>query len=93
MERVSDLSWRQLAQVDGCTWCGRCQDACPAYLSGQPLSPKNIVLRLNGAMLSAAKANGNGATAARLHGEIIAAGELWACTTCLICEQVCPVFI
>ena len=93
VERVSDLSWRQLAQVDGCTWCGRCQDACPAYLSGQPLSPKNIVLRLNGAMLSAAKANGNGATAARLHGEIIAAGELWACTTCLICEQVCPVFI
>jgi len=90
---VTDLTWRQLVQVDGCTWCGRCQEACPANLSGQALSPKNIVLKLNGEMLHATKANGNGATARKLHGDVIAASELWACTTCMVCEQVCPVFI
>ncbi|MBM3892347.1 MAG: (Fe-S)-binding protein, partial [Verrucomicrobia bacterium] len=85
--------WRQLAQVDGCTWCGRCQEACPSNLSGLTLSPKNIVLKLNGEMLRAVKSNGNGATARKLHGEVIAANELWGCTTCMVCEQVCPVFI
>ncbi|MCX7826221.1 MAG: 4Fe-4S dicluster domain-containing protein, partial [Verrucomicrobiae bacterium] len=90
---VTDLTWRQLAQVDGCTWCGRCQEACPANLSGQALSPKNIVLKLNGEMLRAAKPNGKIGADRKLHGDVIAANELWACTTCMACEQVCPVFI
>jgi Fe-S oxidoreductase/nitrate reductase gamma subunit len=89
-EGVADaagLTWRQRVQVDGCTWCGRCQEACPANASGQPLSPKNLILKLAGAVASS-----NGSTP-KLHGDIIKANELWACTTCMVCEQVCPVFI
>ncbi len=41
---IKDYSWKNLLDLDACTQCGRCQDACPAYLSGKPLSPKWIVL-------------------------------------------------
>jgi Fe-S oxidoreductase len=33
------------------------------------------------------------ADAGRLVGDIVTAGELWACTTCGACEEACPVFI
>ena len=26
---VRDYTWRQLLQVDACTWCGKCQEVCP----------------------------------------------------------------
>ena len=35
---VRDFTWRQLLQVDACTWCGKCQEVCPANQSGFPLS-------------------------------------------------------
>jgi len=41
---IKDYTWKQLLDLDACTSCGRCQDACPAYRSGKPLSPKWIVL-------------------------------------------------
>ena len=41
---IKDYSWKQLLDLEACTSCGRCQDACPAYLSGKPLSPKWVVL-------------------------------------------------
>lgn len=41
---IEDYSWKKLLDLDACTSCGRCQDACPAYRSGKPLSPKWIVL-------------------------------------------------
>lgn len=44
--RLSDFSWKQLFDLDACTECGRCQDACPAYRSGKPLSPKQLILDL-----------------------------------------------
>lgn len=41
---IRDYSWKQLLDLDACTSCGRCQAACPAYISGKPLSPKWMVL-------------------------------------------------
>lgn len=41
---IKDYSWKQLMDLDACTSCGRCQAACPAYLTGKPLSPKWIML-------------------------------------------------
>ena len=41
---IKDYPWKNLLDLDACTQCGRCQDACPAYLSGKPLSPKWIIL-------------------------------------------------
>ena len=43
---LADLSWKQLLDVDACTKCGRCHDACPAVASGAPLSPRDLILDL-----------------------------------------------
>ena len=44
LETIKDYSWKQLLDLDACTSCGRCQEVCPAYLSGKPLSPKWLIL-------------------------------------------------
>ncbi|MGD8625808.1 MAG: heterodisulfide reductase-related iron-sulfur binding cluster [Anaerolineae bacterium] len=41
---IPHFTWKQLLDGDACTECGRCQDACPAYAAGQPLSPKKVVI-------------------------------------------------
>lgn len=41
---IKDYSWKQLLDLDACTSCGRCQDVCPAYRSGKPLSPKWVIV-------------------------------------------------
>ena len=43
---VEDLTWKSLLDVATCTECGRCQDQCPAWATGKPLSPKLLVLAL-----------------------------------------------
>ncbi|HPK53332.1 MAG TPA: 4Fe-4S dicluster domain-containing protein, partial [Smithellaceae bacterium] len=40
---LEDFTWKQIFDSDACTRCGRCQEGCPAYLSGKPLSPKKII--------------------------------------------------
>ena len=84
--QLSDLSWKQLLDGDACTECGRCQDACPAFGAGTPLSPKKLILSLRDALHH----NGNKPT---LVGEAIAKDLLWACTTCGACVHECPVLI
>jgi Fe-S oxidoreductase/nitrate reductase gamma subunit len=110
--KMGDFTWRQLIQFDACTWCGRCQEQCPAYISGSKLSPKNVVLKLADRLLKCPATNQISKPAAArpqtpaqastpasvtqatvLQNDTVAADELWACTTCRACEEVCPVFI
>jgi Fe-S oxidoreductase len=44
--RIEDFSWKGLLDFSTCTECGRCQDVCPAWATGKPLSPKLVVLGL-----------------------------------------------
>lgn len=115
VSKLTDFTWRQLLQFDACTWCGRCQEICPAFCSGSKLSPKNLIMKL-GAQLRNLKPqkeskNGNQSnnpsavatdnkvdSSSRLdikplEETIFEPSELWACTTCRACEEVCPVFI
>lgn len=41
---IKDYTWKHLLDLEACTSCGRCQNACPAYRSGKPLSPKWLIL-------------------------------------------------
>jgi len=41
--RLLEFSWKTLFDTDACLRCGRCQDNCPAYLSGKHLNPKRII--------------------------------------------------
>lgn len=97
-KRLSDFTWQQLLQLDACTKCGRCHAACPAQAGGWPLSPRDLILelrehaelRLGGrSWLHEAADRSDGAVA----GDVIKPETLWACTTCLACVEVCPVWI
>jgi Fe-S oxidoreductase len=88
---VRDLTWCQLLQVDACTWCGKCQEVCPGYSSGFPLSPRDVVQAVDAQLLrTSPKTNGE---AASLHDGRVRPAELWACCACRACEDICPVFI
>jgi Fe-S oxidoreductase len=41
---VEDLSWKNLLDGYSCTECGRCTAACPANITGKPLSPRKIIV-------------------------------------------------
>ncbi|MBI4641670.1 MAG: (Fe-S)-binding protein [Candidatus Tectomicrobia bacterium] len=87
--KLEDFSWKQLLDVDACTSCGRCQDNCPAYISGKPLSPKKLVLDLRNYLAE----RGDGGEEKALIGDVILEDELWSCTTCRACMEACPVYI
>ena len=44
--RIEDFTWKGLLDFSTCTECGRCQDLCPAWNTGKPLSPKLFVMAL-----------------------------------------------
>jgi Fe-S oxidoreductase len=92
---LRDLTWKQLLNGDACTDCGRCQDACPAFAAGTPLSPKELILNLRDALHrdGPALAKGNGKSPPLLVGEAITGAVLWSCTTCGACVRECPVLI
>jgi Fe-S oxidoreductase len=83
---VADFTRQQLIELDACVSCGRCEDNCPAFEVGKPLSPRNVVQDLVGLMDTQG-------TAANVHGDTIAAETLWSCTTCGACANVCPLGI
>ena len=39
---VKDLSWKEAWDTYSCTECGRCQTHCPTYVTGKPLSHKEV---------------------------------------------------
>ena len=50
---VEDFSWKARLDLYACTECGRCQELCPAWNTGKPLSPKLLVMGLRDHMESA----------------------------------------
>ena len=98
---VNHFTQQQLLSLDACMECGRCEEACPAFATGKPLSPKKVVQDLKNLMGWTLTPRGSGTPAGQtpaspqqprmLHDETIEAGTLWACTTCSACVRVCPV--
>jgi len=95
VEKLPDLTWKDNLDAFACMECGRCQDACPAFASDKPLSPKMIVVNMETALLAGGKAL-VGKTREDLPGLVPATfteGEIWTCTTCGACQKECPVEI
>jgi Fe-S oxidoreductase len=44
--KIEDFSWKGYLDFTTCTECGRCQDQCPAWNTGKPLSPKLLIMDL-----------------------------------------------
>jgi len=85
VSKLEEFSWKRPLDFDACVECGRCQDACPAYMAGTALSPKRVIVKL--------KRHMHGEASGPIHGTLIEANELWSCTTCMACVQECPAFI
>lgn len=94
-----DMRWKDILDVYSCTECGRCQDACPAFATGKPLSPKKINEDMRDALfpslpyLLGRKDWDDEHKEPVLPSETIADDVLWSCTTCRACEQSCPLLI
>lgn len=67
--KLEEFTNKQIFDADACTRCGRCQDGCPAYLSGKPLSPKKLIQDLKSYWLEQAPAAVAAKRAAAVEGE------------------------
>jgi Fe-S oxidoreductase/nitrate reductase gamma subunit len=105
---LADFSPLHLLQLDACTKCGRCHEACPANATGRPLSPRDVILELreqdNAAMrhtgiggvigqLLDGKADGGGFTKPVIGEDGVRVETVWSCMQCNACVEICPVGI
>jgi Fe-S oxidoreductase len=95
VEKLPDFTWKDNLDAFACMECGRCQDACPAFASDKPLSPKMIVFNMEKALLA-----GREALTSKKRDDLpelvpatFTEGEIWTCTTCGACQKECPVEI
>lgn len=95
--KITDFTWKQLLNLDACTKCGRCHEACPARAVGAPLSPRDVILSLrefanatleSGALPPAAELDVHGKSPGQ-----VAMETLWSCRTCMACVEICPVAV
>ena len=45
VKELGDFTWKQILDFEACIRCGRCQDNCPANISGLKLSPRDIMIQ------------------------------------------------
>src|SRR5579871_561845 len=99
---IEDFTWKQLLDTDACTVCGRCTSVCPAHATGKPLDPREIVLKV-GHVMAATHPGGpispvvgqdpELTVSANSVFERITPEEIWSCTSCKACDEICPVNI
>jgi Fe-S oxidoreductase/nitrate reductase gamma subunit len=95
---ASDLTWKQIFDTEACTVCGRCTSVCPANITGKPLDPREMVLKSGEVAASLAGVAAPVGSTALLEGagslfDRIGPDEVFACTTCRACDEICPVDI
>jgi Fe-S oxidoreductase len=97
----TDLSRKQMLDLFSCTECGRCQEVCPAWNTGKPLSPKLLIMDLRDHVAAEAPAivaakGGDGTGVVELQPLVpnaVTDEVVWDCLTCGACMQACPVDI
>jgi Fe-S oxidoreductase len=98
---VEEMTWKQLLDTDACTMCGRCTSVCPAHATGKPLDPREIVLKTGEVMARTGTPavsppigmDPEITVSANSLFERITPEEIWACTSCKACDEICPVNI
>ncbi|RMF80939.1 MAG: 4Fe-4S dicluster domain-containing protein [Chloroflexi bacterium] len=90
--KIEHLAKTQILDAYACIMCNRCQDVCPAYVTGKELSPSALEVNKRYMIKDQLKALASGEESAfSLLGMAISDSALWACTSCGACIDVCPV--
>lgn len=87
---ISDLTWKNLMDAYSCTECGRCTSVCPANITGKKLSPRKVIMDVRDRMEILGQRKGDDGKSLF---DYISKEEIFACTTCNACIDVCPVSI
>ncbi len=95
---AADLSRKQTLDLFTCTECGRCQEVCPAWATGKPLSPKLLIMDLRDHVSTQAERvlSARAGGVVELQPLVPAAVDdevVWDCVTCGACVRECPVDI
>ena len=102
VSRIAEFTWKKLLDLYACTDCGRCTANCPASMTGKPLKPRDIIQNLKAYLLTSGRdmlfnkeqgVKERGEGQGSMVGGIVTEPELWACTACHACVDVCPVEI
>jgi len=94
IENITHFTNKDLMDGFACLECGRCQDYCPAYNTEKALSPKLIITDMRDELINtgAEILNKNNSQPVKpLIDRIFDIADIWSCTTCGVCMQVCPV--
>ena len=95
--KVCELNWKQVLDLYACTECGRCEEQCPADMTGKPLSPQRVIQDTRHDLFKQSRmilAKDCEAVMPLVHdASPISQDVLWSCTTCRACEDICPVDI
>jgi Fe-S oxidoreductase len=94
-EVATDLTRKQTLDLFSCTECGRCQDVCPAWATGKPLSPKLLIMGLRDLVVAEGLGgvDGGEVTLQPLVPNAVTDEVVWDCVTCGACVRECPVDI
>ena len=95
---ATDLTRKQVLDLYSCTECGRCQEVCPAWSTGKPLSPKLLIMGLRDQVVAEAPAILSAAAGGIVELQPLVPNAVtdevvWDCVTCGACVRECPVDI
>ncbi len=90
--RIEHLSKTQIFDAFACIMCNRCQEVCPAYVTGKELSPSALEINKRYEIRGHMAALATGAESPEPLLEFaMSKSAVWACTTCGACVEICPV--
>ena len=90
--KIEQLPWTHLVDAYACIMCNRCQDVCPAYVTGKELSPSALEVNKRYYLNAHQEALAAGQTSnLNLIDYAISESAVWACTACGACIDICPV--
>jgi len=86
LETIAAIPWKLRLDFFVCVECKRCTDNCPASQAGMELRPSDFIMEGRKVLVS-------GKSDVSVIGSIISETALGQCTSCMACENICPVGI
>jgi Fe-S oxidoreductase len=94
-----EFSFRDMIHFSACTNCGRCNEVCPSTSASEPFSPREFIAQANEYTktrynpLNMMEWVRQRSLTPQSNVPKISPEQIWYCTTCMACLEVCPVYI